>query len=293
LPHHLSKNFPPVSQAGRKDKGVSIPNKCFSKDNLPTSIIHPTLPLPKPLSVLAFSTPEKIAFLPHIFFAFTLIQNYIADFWNVLPLISTLKILLYMNSKNLLLIVIIGAILLLGGCGCNGYNGLVKQDENVKAKWANVQSDYQRRADLIPNLVNTVKGAANFEQETLVKVQEARSKATSVNINADDLTPEKIAQFQQAQTQLSGALGRLIAVSENYPDLKANQNYRDLQAQLEGTENRIKVSRNDFNGAVQEYNGVARSFPNNIFAGMFGFKPKTGFTADPGSEKAPTVDFGK
>jgi LemA protein len=168
---------------------------------------------------------------------------------------------------------------------------MVSQDENVKAKWANVQSDYQRRADLIPNLVNTVKGAANFEQETLTRVIEARAKATSVNVNAENLTPEKIAQFQQAQAELSGALSRLLVTVERYPELKANQNFLDLQKQLEGTENRIKVSRNDFNGAVQNYNNTIRKVPNNIFAGMFGFKVRQPFTADPGAERAPEVKF--
>ncbi|MCA0382741.1 MAG: LemA family protein [Bacteroidetes bacterium] len=196
-----------------------------------------------------------------------------------------------MKSKNLSLIVILGALLVFGGCACSGYNGLITQDENVKKAWNNVQSDYQRRADLIPNLVNTVKGAANFEQETLTKLMEARAKATSVNVNADDLTPEKLAQFQAAQTQISSGIGRLLAVVENYPDLKANQNFRDLQAQLEGTENRIKVARNDFNAAVQEYNVKARKFPMNILANMFGFAVKEGFKADPGSERAPDVKF--
>jgi LemA protein len=196
-----------------------------------------------------------------------------------------------MKTRNLTLIIIIGVILLLGGCGCGRYNQMVSQDENVKAKWANVQSDYQRRSDLIPNLVSTVKGAANFEQETLTRVIEARSKATSVNVNAEDLTPEKIAQFQQAQAQLSGALSRLLVTVEQYPELKANQNFLDLQKQLEGTENRIKVSRNDFNGAVQGYNNTVRQFPNNIFAGMFGFRPRQPFTADPGAERAPEVKF--
>ena len=196
-----------------------------------------------------------------------------------------------MKSKNLSLIVILGALLVFGGCACSGYNGLITQDENVKKAWNNVQSDYQRRADLIPNLVNTVKGAANFEQETLTKLMEARAKATSVNVNADDLTPEKLAQFQVAQTQISSGIGRLLAVVENYPDLKANQNFRDLQAQLEGTENRIKVARNDFNAAVQEYNVKARKFPMNILANMFGFAVKEGFKADPGSERAPDVKF--
>ena len=196
-----------------------------------------------------------------------------------------------MKTRNLTLIIIIGVILLLGGCGCGRYNQMVSQDENVKAKWANVQSDYQRRSDLIPNLVNTVKGAANFEQETLTRVIEARSKATSMNINPENLTPEAIAKFQQAQSELSGALSRLLVTVEQYPDLKANQNFLDLQKQLEGTENRIKVSRNDFNGAVQNYNNTVRQFPNNIFAGLFNFRPKQPFTADPGAERAPEVKF--
>jgi LemA protein len=196
-----------------------------------------------------------------------------------------------MKSRYLVLIVIVLFILILGGCGCSGYNNMISLDENVKAKWSNVQSDYQRRSDLIPNLVNTVKGAANFEQTTLTQVVEARAKATSVNIDPANLTPEKIQQFQAAQGQLSSALSRLLAVVENYPDLKATQNFQDLQKQLEGTENRIKVSRNDFNTAVQEYNSTVRKFPNNLFAGMFGFKVKEGFKAEPGAEKAPEVKF--
>ncbi|THU34271.1 LemA family protein [Niastella caeni] len=198
-----------------------------------------------------------------------------------------------MKSRNLVLIVVLAFILILGGCGCNGYNRMINLDENVKNKWNNVQSDYQRRADLIPNLVSTVKGAANFEQTTLTQVIEARAKATSMNINAENLTPEKIQQFQQAQSQLGGALSRLLVVAEQYPQLQATQSFRDLQAQLEGTENRIKVSRNDFNSAVQEYNSVVRRFPNNLFAGMFGFTVKEGFKAEAGSERAPKVDFQK
>lgn len=196
-----------------------------------------------------------------------------------------------MKTKSLGLIVVVALILILGGCGCSGYNGLVKQDEVVKNKWNNVQSDYQRRADLIPNLVNTVKGEANFEQTTLQNVIEARASATQIKVDPNDLTPEKLQQFQAAQGQLSQALGRLLAVSENYPTLRANDAFRGLQAQLEGTENRIKVSRNDFNAAVQDYNVKVRSFPMNIFAGMFGFKAKEGFQAEAGSEKAPEVKF--
>ena len=196
-----------------------------------------------------------------------------------------------MNTRNLTLIIIVGLILLLGGCGCSSYNTLVNKDETVKNKWSAVQSDYQRRADLIPNLVNTVKGAANFEQETLTRVIEARSKATQVNLNPGDLTPENIQRFQAAQGELSGALSRLLVTVERYPELKANQNFLDLQKQLEGTENRINVSRKDFNNAVQDYNSSVRRFPANIFAGMFGFGVKQGFTAEAGAERAPDVKF--
>ncbi|GDX43029.1 hypothetical protein LBMAG23_00060 [Bacteroidota bacterium] len=196
-----------------------------------------------------------------------------------------------MSTRNIVLISIVAFILLLGGCGCSGYNGLVQKDQNVKSKWANVESDYQRRADLIPNLVNTVKGAANFEQETITAVIEARSKATQTTVNANDLSPEKIAEFQKAQGQLSGAIGRLLVSVERYPELKATEAFRDLQAQLEGTENRIKVSRNDFNAAVQDYNTSVKKFPMVLFSGLFGFNEKGYFTAEAGSEKAPTVDF--
>ncbi|MCE2757356.1 MAG: LemA family protein [Chitinophagaceae bacterium] len=184
-----------------------------------------------------------------------------------------------MSTRNIVLISIVAFILLLGGCGCSGYNGLVQKDQNVKSKWA------------IPNLVNTVKGAANFEQETITAVIEARSKATQTTVNANDLSPEKIAEFQKAQGQLSGAIGRLLVSVERYPELKATEAFRDLQAQLEGTENRIKVSRNDFNAAVQDYNTSVKKFPMVLFSGLFGFNEKGYFTAEAGSEKAPTVDF--
>ncbi|MCX6263881.1 MAG: LemA family protein [Bacteroidetes bacterium] len=196
-----------------------------------------------------------------------------------------------MSTKNITLLVIAGLVLILGYTGCNGYNGLITQDENVNNAWNKVQSDYQRRADLIPNLVNTVKGEANFEQGTLTKVIEARASATQMKIDPKDLTPEKLEQFQAAQGQLSSALGRLLVVTENYPNLRANEAFRGLQAQLEGTENRIKTARNDFNDAVKDYNVKVRRFPMNIFAGMFGFKAKEGFKAEVGAEKAPEVKF--
>ncbi|MCP2043131.1 MULTISPECIES: LemA family protein [Pontibacter] len=172
-----------------------------------------------------------------------------------------------------------------------GYNTMVQKDETVETAWANVQNAYQRRADLIPNLVNTVKGAANFERETLESVINARAKATSVQLNADDLTPENLQRFQAAQNELGGALSRLLVSVERYPELKANQNFLELQAQLEGTENRISVERRKFNEAVQDYNTTVRSFPNNLMAGIFGFERKGHFQADPGAERAPTVQF--
>jgi len=196
------------------------------------------------------------------------------------------------GTRNLGILIILGLILILGVWGCSGYNGLVKQDETVKNSWNNVQSQYQRRADLIPNLVNTVKGEANFEQQTLIQTVEARYKdLNKVKVDPSNLTPENIAKFQQAQGELSGALSRLMVVVENYPNLKANEGFRNLQAQLEGTENRISVARNDFNGSVNTYNTKVRSFPMNIFSGMFGFKVKEGFKADEGANKAPEVKF--
>ncbi|MBX2892930.1 MAG: LemA family protein [Saprospiraceae bacterium] len=174
---------------------------------------------------------------------------------------------------------------------CNTYNKLGPMEEGVKKAWSQVENQYQRRADLIPNLVNTVKGYANFEQETLQKVVEARASATQVKIDVGDLTEENIRRYEQAQQGLSGALGRLLAVAENYPDLKANQSFLDLQKQLEGTENRISVERKNFNEAVEGYNAYIRRFPTNMIAGMFGFSKKGYFQAAPGSEKAPEVKF--
>ena len=195
------------------------------------------------------------------------------------------------GTRNLTLIIIGALVLILGVWGCSGYNGLVKQDEKVKNAWNNVNTEYQKRSDLVGNLVNTVKGAANFEQQTLTQLVEARAKATSVNVNAENLTPENMAKFQAAQGELTGSLSRLLAVVENYPDLKATQNFQQLQNQLEGIENDIRNSRKAYNDAVNTYNTNARSFPTNIFSSIFGFKTREGFKADEGAEKAPKVQF--
>ncbi len=191
-------------------------------------------------------------------------------------------------KRIVLNIVAFFVVLSLSSCG---YNSMVKLDEQVTSQWAQVENVYQRRVDLIPNLVSTVKGAANFEKETLTQVIEARAKATSVNVDPTKLTPESIAKFQSAQGQLSQSLGRLLATVEAYPELKANQNFLELQAQLEGTENRITVERQKFNTVTQEYNSTIRTFPNNLTAGMFGFKAKGYFQAEAGANKAPKVEF--
>ena len=183
------------------------------------------------------------------------------------------------------------AFITLASLSSCGYNSSVTKDEKVKAQWGEVENQYQRRSDLIPNLVNSVKGAANFEKETLTQVIEARAKATSIQVDPNKLTPENIQKFQGAQGQVSQALGRLMVVSERYPELKANQNFLELQAQLEGTENRITVARKDFNVSVQDYNTNIRTFPNNLFAGMFGFQQKGSFAAEAGANKAPKVEF--
>lgn len=189
------------------------------------------------------------------------------------------------------LLIALAIVVVVGFLGCSGYNGLVQQDESVKKAWNNVQADYQNRSDLVGNLVNTVKGAANFEQKTLTDVIAARAKATSVNIDANNLTPEKVAQFQAAQGQLSGSLSRLLATVEAYPTLKATENFTKLQSQLEGIENGIKNSRKIFNDEINVYNTKVRSFPMNILGGLFGFRQKEGFKADAGAEKAPEVKF--
>ena len=195
-----------------------------------------------------------------------------------------------MKGKLLIGLVVVG-LLFFFGISVN--NGLVEREENVESAWAQVENQYQRRADLIPNLVNTVKGAADFEQETLNSVIEARSQATSINVSADDLNdPAKLQQFQQAQAQLSGALSRLLVTVERYPELQANANFRDLQAQLEGTENRISTERMRFNQAAQSYNTAIRKFPTSLIASIGGFDRKAYFEADEGADEAPTVDFG-
>ncbi len=188
-------------------------------------------------------------------------------------------------------IILLGVLLALVVWGVSAYNGLVSNEESVNEKWGAVQTVYQRRADLIPNLVSTVKGYAEHEQSTLQEVTAARSRATSINIDPSTATPEQMEAWMAAQQELSSALGRLIAVSENYPDLKANQNFLSLQSQLEGTENRISVERQRYNEAVKEYNVSVRRFPNSIFASIFGFDKKPMFEAQAGAEVAPVVAF--
>ena len=192
-------------------------------------------------------------------------------------------------SKSL--IAIIAAVVIIGGWAVSAYNSMVGEQEKATTAFANVQSAYQRRADLIPNLVETVKGYAAHEKETLEGVVNARSKATQMTVDPENLTPEKLQEYQKAQGELGAALGRLIAISESYPDLKANENFRDLQVQLEGTENRINEARNKFNEVVQQYNVVIRSFPKNLLAGIFGFDKMSKFEAEAGAEKAPQVKF--
>lgn len=196
-----------------------------------------------------------------------------------------------MKRSLIVLLVFIG-VLLIGYMWFKGiYNNMITMQESTAGQWANVETSYQRRADLIPNLVSTVKGYADFEQETLTQVIEARSKATSIQVDANDINPQQLERFQQAQDQLSGALSRLLVTIERYPDLKANQNFLALQSQLEGTENRISVERRRFNEVVREYNTYIRKFPQVIIANMTGFDQKGYFQAAEGSEVAPTVEF--
>ena len=195
------------------------------------------------------------------------------------------------SNNQRTLIIIVAVFLAIGAFVITKYNGLVAQDENVNKAWGNVETQYQRRSDLIPNLVETVKGYASHEKTTLESVMNARSKATQIQMNVNDLSEQKLKQYRQAQGEITAALGKLLALSENYPDLKANENFKDLQVQLEGTENRISESRRQFNEAVQHYNMTVRTFPGNLIAGLFGFEKKNGFVAETGSEKAPQVNF--
>ena len=189
---------------------------------------------------------------------------------------------------------LLGLALMAGLTGCGSYNRLITLEQNVNKKWADVQSVYQRRADLIPNLVNTVQGAANFEKSTLTEITNARASVGRVQLDPNKAPTDaaQLAEFQQAQGQLSSALSRLLVVAENYPQLRATEAFQNLQVQLEGTENRISVERNNFNAAVQEYNTAMARFPTNMLNKMFGFQPRPFFTAQPGAEVAPTVNFG-
>ena len=193
-----------------------------------------------------------------------------------------------MKKSTIILIVVVAIVAI---WGVTSYNGLVKMDESVNTAWSNVENQYQRRADLIPNLVNTVKGYAAHEKETLEAVMSARSKATQMTIDADNLTPEKLQEYQKAQGEIGSALGRLLAITENYPNLKANENFRELQAQLEGTENRITVERRNFNEVAREYNTSIRTIPKTINAGMCGFEKRPYFEAEECANKGPTVEF--
>ena len=193
-----------------------------------------------------------------------------------------------MKKSTIIVLVIVAVVAI---WGITGYNGLVKADEALNTAWSNVENQYQRRADLIPNLVNTVKGYAEHEKETLDAVVAARTRATQVTVDAENLTPEKLQEYQKIQNEVGAALGRLLAVAEAYPDLKANSNFLELQAQLEGTENRISVERRNFNEAAKSYNTSIRTFPRSILAGMFGFEKRPYFEAQQGVETVPVVQF--
>ena len=200
---------------------------------------------------------------------------------------SLCSFILYTTS----VIILIAIVVALGIWLMTSYNGMMSKNEEVSKAWSNVETQYQRRADLIPNLVNTVKGYAEHEKSTLEDVVDARTKATQVTVDAENLTPEKLAEYQKAQGEVGAALGRLLAITEAYPDLKANENFKELQAQLEGTENRISVERNRFNEVAREYNVTVKRFPAVIIAGMFGFEPRPYFESQEGAEKAPEVKF--
>jgi len=194
-----------------------------------------------------------------------------------------------MSTKNLTLIGIVVLILLLGGCGCNSYNGLIKGDQSVQTALSNIETNYQRRTDLYNSVIKVIEGSANFEKSTLKEVIAARAAATSVRLDVNDST--SLAKYQQAQAQLQGSFSRLMAVAEAYPDLKTTKQFENFQTNIEGTENRINVARRDYNTTVQDYNLKVKTFPNNIFAGMFGFHVKPYYRANPGSENAPDIEF--
>ena len=193
------------------------------------------------------------------------------------------------GTRNLTLLIVLGLVLILGVWGCSGYNGLVKGDQNVKKVWGNVETNYQRRTDLYSSVIKTVEASANFEKSTLQAVVDARAKATSINVDIND--PKTLEAYQQAQGNLQGSFSRLIASFEAYPDLKTTKAFQDFQTQIEGTENRINVARQDYNKAVEGYNLKVKKFPNNMLAGMFGFKEKAYYKADPGTEKNPDIKF--
>jgi LemA protein len=187
------------------------------------------------------------------------------------------------------LLILLAIVVVLGFLGCNSYNGLITADQSVKKSWSNVETNYQRRTDLYSSVIRTIEGSANFEKSTLREVLEARAKATSVQVNVDD--PASLAAYQQAQTQLQGSFSKLLAVVEAYPDLKTTTAFRDFQTQIEGTENRINVARQDYNRVVEDYNLKVKRFPNNIFAGIFGYREKPFYKSDAGTEKAPDINF--
>ena len=191
------------------------------------------------------------------------------------------------GTRNLTLLIVLGLVLILGVWGCN--NGLMKGDQNVKKLWSNVETNYQRRTDLYSSIVKAIEGSANFEKSTLREVLDARAKATSINVDIND--PASLEKYQQAQGDLRSSFGRLLAVVENYPDLKTTKAFQDFQTQIEGTENRINVARQDYNKSVETYNLKVKGFPNNLLAGIFGFKEKAYYKADPGSEKNPEIKF--
>ncbi|MBK7678964.1 MAG: LemA family protein [Chitinophagaceae bacterium] len=193
------------------------------------------------------------------------------------------------GTRNLTLLIVLGLVLILGVWGCNGYNGLMKGDQNVKKFWSNVETNYQRRTDLYSSIVKAIEGSANFEKSTLREVLDARAKATSINVDIND--PASLEKYQQAQGDLRSSFGRLLAVVENYPDLKTTKAFQDFQTQIEGTENRINVARQDYNKSVETYNLKVKGFPNNLLAGIFVFKEKAYYKADPGSEKNPEIKF--